>query len=197
MPSAQSNRPDLECRGTAATGGFAQRHQLWVVSDELHADLTLDGVFVPFVAIAPPELQMRTVTLTGPCKTYNTAGLGIGAMISHDPPLVARLKKTIQGIGGHPGAMSVTMWRAALRDDGRWLANVLNILRSNREMLRQFITQHLPSVRFSPPQATYLSWLDFRAHAKSAEIQKFLLENAKVAPVRARISGRGMRDTSD
>jgi cystathionine beta-lyase len=160
---------------------FAQQHQLFVVSDELHADLTLDGTFIPFTTIAPPQLQMRTITLTGPCKTYNTAGLGIGAMISHNPDLITRIKKAIQGIAGHPNTMSVTMWRAALRDDGRWLANVLNTLRSNREILRQFITQHLPLVRFSPPQATYLSWLDFRAHPKSAEIQKFLLETAKVA----------------
>jgi cystathionine beta-lyase len=160
---------------------FAQQHQLFVVSDELHADLTLDGTFIPFTTIAPPQLQMRTITLTGPCKTYNTAGLGIGAMISHNPGLITRIKKAIQGIAGHPNTMSVTMWRAALRDDGRWLANVLNTLRSNREILRQFITQHLPLVRFSPPQATYLSWLDFRAHPKSAEIQKFLLETAKVA----------------
>jgi cystathionine beta-lyase len=160
---------------------FAQRHKLWIVSDELHADLTLDGPFVPLVAVAPAELQMRTITLTGPCKTYNTAGLGIGAMISHNPQLIARLNRSIQGIAGHPNTMSHTMWRAALQDDGQWLTNVLNILRSNRETLRKFIAERLPTVRFAPPQATYLAWLDFRAHARAADIQKYLLENAKVA----------------
>jgi cysteine-S-conjugate beta-lyase len=160
---------------------FAERHQLHVVSDELHADLTLDGPFVPFVSIAPPQLQMRTVTLTGPCKTYNTAGLGIGAMVSHNPDLIEKIKKNIFAIGGHPSTMSFTMWRAALRDDGQWLAKVLDKLRDNRQLLQQFVTERLPAVRMTPPQATYLAWLDFRAHSKSAEIQKYLLENAKVA----------------
>jgi cystathionine beta-lyase len=160
---------------------FAQRHELLVASDELHADLTLDGPFVPFVSVASPELRMRTLTLTGPCKTYNTAGLGIGAMISHNPDLIEKLKKSIQGIGGHPNTMSFTMWRAALRDDGQWLAAVLQKIRANRQLLNQFVAERLPSVRMWPPQATYLAWLDFRAHPKSAEIQKYLLETAKVA----------------
>jgi len=161
--------------------GFAERHNLYVVCDELHADLTLDGPFIPFVAVAPPALQMRTITLTGPCKTYNTAGLGIGAMISHNPDLISRAKKAGQGIAGHPNTMSFTMWQAALRDDGRWLAKILDLLRTNRARLRQFITARLPNIRFSPPQATYLAWLDFRAHAQAANIQDFLLKNAKVA----------------
>jgi cysteine-S-conjugate beta-lyase len=160
---------------------FAHRHQLFVVSDELHADLTLDGPFIPFVTVAPQEVRMRTITLTGPCKTYNTAGLGIGAMISHNAELITRVKQAIRGIAGHPNTMSITMWRAALRDDGQWLTTVLKTMRANRQTLGQFVTEHLPMVRFSPPQATYLAWLDFRAHAKAAEIQKYLLETAKVA----------------
>lgn len=160
---------------------FAQRHQLLVVSDELHADLTLDGPFIPFVSVAPPELQMRTVTLTGPCKTYNTAGLPIGAMISHNLALIDKLKKTIFCIGGHPSTLSFTMWRAALQDDGQWLNNVLEKLRSNRQLLKNFIAEQLPTVRLATPQATYLAWLDFLAHANSPNIQKYLLETAKVA----------------
>lgn len=160
---------------------FALRHKLFVVTDELHADLTLDGPFVPFAVAAPPALRQRIITLTGPCKTYNTAGLGIGVMVSDDPSLIARMKKTIQGIGGHPSTLSFTMWKAGLRDDGQWLENVMQKLRQNRETLQWFIAEHLPTVRFFPPQGTYLAWLDFRAHSHAADIQKYLLEQAKVA----------------
>jgi cystathionine beta-lyase len=160
---------------------FAERHQLLVASDELHADLTLDGPFVPFVSVAPPELQMRTVTLTGPCKTFNTAGLGIGAIVSHNPDLIDKLKKSTYGIGGHAGTLNFTMWRAALNDDGQWLATVLDKLRANRQLLHQFVSERLPLVRMHAPQATYLAWLDFRAHPKSADIQRYLLQTAKVA----------------
>jgi cystathionine beta-lyase len=160
---------------------FAQRHRLWVVSDELHADLSLEGGFVPFVSVASPEVRMRTVTVTGPCKTYNTAGVGIGAMISHNPEIVARIKKVGGGLLGHAGTLSVTMWRTALQDDGEWLASVLGYLRRNRELVATFVRERLPGVVFHPPQATYLAWLDYRGHRKAAEIQQYLLAEGKVA----------------
>ena len=160
---------------------FADRHRLWVVSDELHADLTLSGEYVPFVAVAPSAVRARTVTLIGPCKAYNTAGLGIGAMVSHNPQLISRLKKAGAGLMGHPGVPNVTMWKAALQDDGAWLAEVLDYLRGNRDLITTFVRDRLPAVRYVPPEATYLAWLDFRAHPRAGDIYKFLLNDAKVA----------------
>ena len=160
---------------------FAERHRLWVVSDELHADLTLDGPFTAFASIAPRDVRLRTITLTGPCKTYNTAGLGIGAMVSHHAPLITRLRKMTAGIASHPAALSVTMWQAALQDDGVWLAAVLKQLRSNRERLTAFIRDRLPGVTYLGTQATYLAWLDYRIHPHAADIQKYLLKTARVA----------------
>jgi len=159
---------------------FANRHQLFVVSDELHADLTLDGPFIPFTAVADEHLRMRTVTLTGPCKAYNTAGLGIVAMISHNRELITRIKKAGAGLLGHAGTMSITMWRAALNDDGVWLASVLDYLRANRTLLEAFVRERLPLVDFIPPQATYLAWLDFRRHPRAGDIHQHLLKDAKV-----------------
>ncbi|MGN6626038.1 MAG: MalY/PatB family protein [Tepidisphaeraceae bacterium] len=162
-------------------GEFAARHRLWVVSDELHGDLTLDGPFTPFVTAVPNDVPPRPVTLTGPGKTYNTAGLGIGAMLSHYPPLVSRLQKSLAGIAPHPAALSVTMWEAALKDDGAWLAAVHRQLRANRQTLAQFVRDHLPGVSYLGTQATYLAWLDYRAHPRAGDIQHYLLKTAKVA----------------
>ncbi len=170
---------------------FANRHRLWVVSDELHADLTLDGPFIPFAAAADEALRQRTITLTGPCKAYNTAGIGIGAMISHNVELITQLKKAGAGLLGHAGTMSIAMWRAALNDDGAWLESVLSYLRSNRDFLATFVRERLPAVDFAPPQATYLAWLDFRRHARAADIDKLLLNEAKVGVVDGPAFGPG------
>lgn len=159
----------------------AQRHRLWVVSDELHADLTLDGEFTPFAAVASDDLRQRTLTLTGPCKTYNTAGLSIGAMISHNPELVSRVYRKTAGIAPVPSVLSVTMWQAALEDDGQWLADVRGQLNANRQLLADFVRERLPGVSYSGSQATYLAWLDYRQHPKAAGIQQYLLKTAKVA----------------
>ena len=115
---------------------FALKHNLYVVSDELHADLRYSDApeYLPFAAVNP-ALAPRIVTLTGPCKAYNTAGLGIGAMISHNPELITRLEKATHGIMGHPGALSITMWQAALRDGQAWLAETLQYLQGNRDFL--------------------------------------------------------------
>jgi cystathionine beta-lyase len=174
---------------------IAQRHRLWVITDELHADLTLEGEFVPFAAVASDEQRQRTLTVTGPCKAYNTAGLGIGAMISHNADLVHRVFRKTVGISPQPSALAVTMWQAALEDDGQWLAGVLKQLRSNRDFVAGFVATRLSGVTYFPPQATYLAWLDYRQHPKagtgSAGIQSYLLKTAKVALNNGRDFGPG------
>lgn len=153
---------------------------LFVLSDELHADLRFTGE--PFEAFAAdPRVRSRTLTLTGPCKAYNTAGLGIGAMVGHNEKLVARVRAAAGGLMGHESALSITMWQAALREGGPWLAETLAYLRANRDFLSTYLREHLPWVRFHPVQSTYLAWLDLRAHPRAANIQKFLLEEARVA----------------
>ena len=165
----------------AKLADFANHHNLHVVSDELHADLTLEGTHIPFATIADENLRQRTLTLTGPCKTYNTAGLGIGAMIAHDSALLLRVVKAGAWVAGHPGAMSVAMWKAALTDNGDWLATVLDYLRDNRNFLEEFVRTHLPGVTLPHIEATYLAFLDYRAHPHAADIFNYLLKEAKVA----------------
>jgi cystathionine beta-lyase len=150
------------------------------VSDELHADLSFQGPHVAFVSVNP-ALRERTVTLTGPCKTYNTAGLGIGAAISHNTALLDRLAKATAGVMGSPSIMSMTMWTAALSGGADWLAGVKAQLASNRTLLGERLSAELPWVRYTPPEATYLAFLDMRAHPRAADIQAFLLTEAKVA----------------
>ena len=161
---------------------FALKHGLYVVSDELHADLRYSDApeYVPFAAVRP-ELARRVVTLTGPCKAYNTAGLGIGAMISHEPALVAQLEKATKGIMGHASALSITMWQAALSGGAEWLAETLRYLQANRDFVGEFMARELPDVPYAPPQATYLAWFDLRHHPRAADIQTYLLEEGKLA----------------
>ncbi|MFB9992732.1 MalY/PatB family protein [Deinococcus oregonensis] len=159
---------------------FALRHNLYVCSDELHADLSYAGA--PFQSFAAdPRVRGRTVTLTGPCKAFNTAGLGIGAMLSHDAALIKRLKTAVGGLMGHPSALSITMWQAALQGGGPWLAETVDYLRGNRDFLQDFLARRLPSVKSYPVESTYLAWLDVRAHPLAGDIQQVLLERARVA----------------
>ncbi|SEJ69072.1 cystathione beta-lyase [Deinococcus reticulitermitis] len=159
---------------------LVRRHDLFVISDELHADLRFTGR--PFESFAAdPAMRERTLTVTGPCKAYNTAGLGIGVLVSHNTDLLKRVKAKAAGLTGHPSALSITMWRAALAEGGPWLTQTVEYLRGNRDLLTQFLTERLPWVKFFPVEATYLAWLDLRAHPRAGDIQAFLLEEARVA----------------
>ncbi|MDV6375384.1 MalY/PatB family protein [Deinococcus arenicola] len=155
-------------------------HDLSVLSDELHADLRFTGA--PFESFAAAErVRDRTITVTGPCKAFNTAGLGIGVLIGHDAELVKKVRAAAGGLMGHEGAMSVTMWQAALKDGGPWLADTVAYLRANRDFLTDYLRQHLPAVKFHPVESTYLAWLDLRDFPRAGDMQKFLLEEARVA----------------
>lgn len=158
---------------------FALRHRLWVMSDELWSDLIYEGKHVPIASLSP-EIARRTVTLTGPCKTYNTAGLGGGVAISHNRQILAALAQVSKGIGGHPNVLSMAAWRAALEHAQDWLQEVRAYLKGNRDFITSFIQQHLPQVGYLPPEGTYLAWLDFSGAPFAQDAHKVMLEQAKV-----------------
>lgn len=159
---------------------LAIARDLFVISDELHANLRYTGQ--PFEGFAAdPRVRSRTITLTGPCKAYNTAGLGIGAMVGHNAALVGRVRAAAGGLMGHESALSVTMWQAALQGGGPWLAETIAYLKGNRDFLTAYLQEHLPWIKFHPVEATYLAWLDLRAHPRAGDIRDFLLNEAKVA----------------
>jgi cystathionine beta-lyase len=158
---------------------FALEHRLWVMVDELWADLIYEGAHLPFASL-DEEVAQRTVTLTGPCKAFNTAGLGGGVAISHNKAILQRIQAVSKGLGGHPNVLSMAAWRAALQHGQPWLEQSLAYLKANRDFLSRFLAERLPEVRYFPPQATYLAWLDFRALGLENPY-KFALERAKVA----------------
>ncbi len=167
---------------------FALRHRLWVMSDELWADLIYEGQHIPIASLGP-EIAQRTVTLTGPCKTYNTAGLGGGVAISHNKQILAAMAQVSKGLGGHPNVLSMAAWRAALEHAQDWLQEVRAYLKGNRDFITAFMQQHLPQVGYRPPEGTYLAWLDFTSAPFGKKAHQVMLERAKVGLNDGRIFG--------
>jgi cysteine-S-conjugate beta-lyase len=169
------SRPELE-----RLADFVLRHRLYVVTDELHADLILNGQpHIPFASLSP-EIAQRTVTLIGPCKSFNAATLSAGMAVSQNVKLLERMQKATKGLMGHPNALSQEMWRAGIEDSDAWLNEILEYIRGNRDVLTAFLHERLPEVRYHAPEGTYLAWMDFRAFPFADRAQKFILEEAKV-----------------
>ena len=155
------------------------KHRLWVVSDELHSDLVFDGQHIPFASLSD-EIAQRTVTLFGPTKTFNIAGLKVGFMVTQNKALMARLKKLSGGMMGKPNVLGQTAALAAYEQAGEWLDGTLAYLDANRQFIAEFVREHMQDVRYRAPEGTYLGFLDFR-QTGIAEPATFALEHAKVA----------------
>lgn len=161
---------------------LAQRaldHRLFVVSDELHADLNFGAEHVPFASLSP-ELSARTVTLIGPTKAFNLAGLKIGFAIAEDEAVLTRFKQAMFGVSMPAPSVSQAGALAALKDADAWLDDTLAYLRANRDHLVARVRADLPGVRVHPPEATYLAWLDFRDTPFADDPAQALLERARV-----------------
>ncbi len=163
-----------------ALAQFALRHRLYVVSDEIHADLILDGTpHIPFASLSP-DIAARTVTLLGPGKAYNVAGLSVATAVSQNAALLARLQGAVRGLVGEANVLAVEAWLAGLNDAQDWLADVRAYLLGNRDFLTTFLAERLPEVGYTPPQATYLAWLDFGAYPFAPYVHEFLEEEGQV-----------------
>jgi cystathionine beta-lyase len=139
---------------------IAARHDILVVSDEIHADLTMPGAtHVPFASLGP-EVAARTVTVTSASKAFNLAGLRWAVMHAGD----VGLHQAIEELPGHylgaPNRMGVTATVAAWTRGDDWLDAVVGVIDENRHALDDLLRHHLPGTVYRPPEATYLAWVD-------------------------------------
>ncbi len=155
-------------------GEFCQRHDLVLISDEIHCDLILDEDTTPhFSALnLPDELRERTVTLLAPSKTYNIAGLGYAfAVIPNDS-----LRRKFTAAKGHIlpeiNCLAYYAAEAAYRHGEPWRQDLLAYLRTNRDLLTKKITEGLPGARVPNIEATYLAWIDCKALSVDQPIEK-------------------------
>jgi cystathionine beta-lyase len=136
---------------------IAERHDLLVVSDEIHSDLVYaPHRHIPMATIAPD----RTVTLTSASKAFNIAGLRWA--IAHIGP--TWLRERIAALPGHlfgaPNLTAVAATHAAWTQGDDWLAAVMARLDAHRSLLADLLRTRIPGVGYVPPEATYLAWLD-------------------------------------
>ncbi|MGW0811305.1 MalY/PatB family protein [Nonomuraea sp. NPDC002799] len=167
-----------------AISEVVDRHGGRVFSDEIHAPLVYAGHrHVPYASISEVTAK-HTVTATSASKAWNLAGLKCAQMIlSNDADLdrwdrLGRLATDGTSILGVVGGI------AAFRQGRPWLEQVLNYLDVNRYLLADLLGEHLPLVGYTPPEGTYLGWLDCRELGiPELDIAQFFIERAGVSTV--------------
>lgn len=162
-------------------GEIALKHNLTICSDEIHCDLMLDSRQHTTFASLSPELAERTITLMAPSKTFNVPGLGCSFAIITNAQLRQRLQSAISGILPHVNLMGMVATEAAFTNGDAWLTDLQAYLSGNRDAMVQYVTEHMPGVSVTAPEATYLAFLDFRSVGLSKDPYGHFLSKAKVA----------------
>ena len=165
-----------------AMAAACARRDVWIVADEIHCELLLDGRrHVPIATLAP-EIEARTVTFMAPSKTFNLPGLKCAVAIVPNAAVRERLAAAVNDLVPKVNVLGHAAAVAAYREGDDWLEALLRYLAANRDFLVDAIARRLPGVRVAPAEATYLAWLDCRGVAPIRDDPyTFFLEHARVA----------------
>ena len=141
---------------------FCRKHDLVLVSDEIHCDLILDNVrHSSGLKFAGPN-GPRVVAMFAPSKTFNLAGLACAFLVIPDVATRRTFQRAARGLITEVNAFGYTACEAALRHGWPWHARLLEKLRENRDFLENFVAASLPGIRMWHAESTYLAWLDAR-----------------------------------
>ena len=164
-----------------AVADFCTRHDLILVSDEIHHDLVYPGQKHTVMPLAAPQVADRLVVMTATTKTFNIAGAHIGNVIIADPALRKAFANTINAMGISPNSFGMHMATAAYSPEGAaWVDDLMRYLDGNRRLFDEGIAR-IPGLRSTPLEATYLAWVDFSGTGMSAA--EFIDRVEKVAKI--------------
>ena len=165
-----------------AVARLAAQYSVTVLSDEVHAPMTLPGTtHVPYLSLGP-EAAEHGVALSSSSKAWNLAGLKCALFVAGSPELHERLTERLPThLAVHAGHFGVLASLAAYDHGEEWLDALVRHLDRNRELLAGLLAEHLPQVRHVPPQAGYLAWLDCRELGLGDDPAEAFLERGRVA----------------
>ncbi len=171
-------------------GDICARHNVLVVSDEIHGDITLFGHrYTPFASLGP-DYADNCISCLSPAKSFNIASCtaAFTVIANEERRKAFQVENSRLTVNKNNAFASVAM-EAAYRDGGPWLDDVLTYLEKNVDLARERL-QNVPGVELIEPEGTFLLWLDFRQLGlESDELTAFLRNEAKWAATRGHAFG--------
>jgi cysteine-S-conjugate beta-lyase len=159
---------------------LARAYQVPIISDEIHAPVVLPGAeFTPLLTV--PGAAEVAVSLVSASKAFNLAGLKCAAVVTASPTMaqvVARFPRDARWRTGHFGVIATV---AAFRHGADWLDELLRTLDARRTRLGTLLRDRLPMIKWHPPEATFLAWLNCAALGPDNEARERFLTRGRVA----------------
>ncbi len=143
---------------------LARRYGVIVFSDEIHGDLVLKGHRHTSFLTVGDDARAVGVVMGAPSKTFNIAGIVSSWCVIKNPDLRKPFFNWLSTNGqSSPNFLSMTATRAAYRHGGPWLAECLEYIEGNIDMVVEYCRDHIAGIRAIKPQASFLVWLDCTA----------------------------------
>lgn len=144
-------------------GKICIRHEVTVVSDEIHCELVFPGhTYTPFASISD-EFLRHSVTCISPSKAFNIAGLQIANIICADACRRTQIDRAINDnevCDVNPFGVIAT--QSAYNEGEEWLNQLIQYLHANYLYMQEFCREHLPNLPITLLEGTYLVWMDCR-----------------------------------
>lgn len=163
-------------------GDICLKHQVVVLSDEIHCDFTYEGyMHTPFASISE-EFAGNSVVCTAPSKTFNLAGLQVSNIFIPDEKKRKLFIKAVDAAGySQLNVMGLVAAKAAYTYGEEWLRELKEYLKGNLAFVREFLRENLPQIKLVEPQGTYLVWLDCSGLSLSAgKLEELISQKANL-----------------
>lgn len=163
-------------------GDICLKHDVIVVSDEIHQDLTFgDNKHYTFSRLGKKYANI-SVICTAPSKTFNLAGLQNSNVFIENKALRDEFKAYLNNIAYHETNMfALAATVAAYRDSHDWYEELKIYLQGNLDCVKNKIQEQIPQINVIEPEGTYLVWLDFRNFGLTHEqLEKIIVHKAKL-----------------
>ncbi|MFT8316951.1 MAG: MalY/PatB family protein [Sporolactobacillus sp.] len=162
---------------------LTQRHDVLVVSDEIHGDLILDHRrHLPFASLSA-DAAARSIVCTAPSKTFNLAGLQMSNIIIANEKLRKTYLHQLRRFSlNEPTSLGVVAAEAAYTYGAEWLDQCIAYIQGNRDFVRRYLETQIPQLVLTPLEGTYLGWIDCRAlEMTNTALQDLMVHQAHLA----------------
>lgn len=162
---------------------ICQRHNVLIISDEIHHDLILEGKHIPTAIVNNGKYAKNIITLTAPSKTFNLAGCKNSFVIIENEDILKKFDTYANTVArvSNGNLFGYVAAEAAYTYGEEWLSGAIATIKGNYDYMVKELAEKLPQVKVTPLEGTYLSWLDFNAYLKDEELEEIIQNKCKIA----------------
>lgn len=164
-------------------GQICLKHNVIVISDEIHSDIILKNhKHTPFASISK-EFCKNTITCMAPTKTFNLAGLQSSFLVMSNPYYYEVMDRAFSTLDiKRNNAFSLVATEAAYNYGEDWLDELIKYIEDNVDFAIEYIKTHMPKLKVKKPEGTYLLWVDFNSlNVDEKDLKDALINKGKVA----------------